>query len=111
MKEPLVVDFLEEFLSQHNISRKSDVPSPNSIRSRTSSPPTSPSSIHRLSQAELLDYSHQQQQKTPSPRPSFSQPLTPIETTPSSLEHRPSLPHRLSRGASMPSLDVAMTNM
>ncbi|KAI7889889.1 uncharacterized protein EV154DRAFT_513249 [Mucor mucedo] len=117
MKEPLVVDFLEEFLSQHNLSEHSTVPSPNSNRSGASSPTTTttatgrPVSVHRLSQAELLDYSHHQQQKTPSPKPSFTQPLTPIETTPPPLEHRPSLPHRLSRGASMPSLDVAMTHI
>lgn len=106
MKEPLVADFVEQFLFQHNLSENS-IPSPISSRSRTSSPAMH--SGHRLSQAELLDYSHQQQ-LTPSPGPSFSQPLTPTEGTPPQV-NRPSLPHRMSRGASMPSLDVAMTSM
>ncbi|KAI8977297.1 hypothetical protein BDF20DRAFT_836115 [Mycotypha africana] len=104
----------------------------------------------RLSQAELLDYSHQQQQKltssaastNPSPRNSIYLPtsLTPAmaassvqsmssnttasshnNTTPTNSNtttasnvlkrDRPDLPHRLSRGASMASLDAAIQSL
>lgn len=64
MKEPLVADYIERFLEHHNLSDKPKVPSrPTSVRSRS---PRSPSNHQRrlsfrLSQAELLDYSHQQQ--------------------------------------------------
>ena len=85
MKEPLIVDFLEQFLAEHNLSNYPRVPSrPGSIRSFRSGrsltpmsgrhspkPPGSPSSLTaaaahvnsnrlsvRLSQAELLEYSH-----------------------------------------------------
>ncbi|KAI9255124.1 hypothetical protein BDA99DRAFT_517935 [Phascolomyces articulosus] len=85
MKEPLIVDFLEQFLAEHNLSNYPRVPSrPGSVRSFRSGrsltpmnghhspkPPGSPSSLTaaaanhhnrlsiRLSQAELLEYSHQ----------------------------------------------------
>lgn len=113
MKEPLVADFLEQFLDQHNLSDNT-ISSRNSNRSRTSSPAVS--SLHRrlsqrLSQAELLDYSHQQQ-LIPSPKTSFSLPLTPTENdTPSQGTHRPYLPARTSREISMASLDAAMISM
>lgn len=112
MKEPLVADFLEQFLDQHNICEHS-ISSPNSNRSRASSPASSSLHriSHRLSQVELLDYSHHQQ-LVPSPRASFSLPLTPVENdSPIQDNHRPSLPRRMSRGASMPSLDAAMISM
>ncbi|KAL9556508.1 hypothetical protein MBANPS3_001831 [Mucor bainieri] len=152
MKEPLIADFLERFLDQHNLSNKpSPASRPTSVRSRQSSRSVNNNTNNantqqhrlsfRLSQAELLDYSHQQQQKltlgdspntapsstTPSPRTSVYLPLTPATTaglTPKSnspasssstssnaTTQRPNLPHRLSRGASMASLDAAMTSM
>lgn len=102
MKEPLIVDFLEQFLAEHNLSNYPRVPSrPGSVRSFRSGrsltpmngyspkPPGSPSSLTaaaaaasthklsvRLSQAELLEYSHQQQQK-----------LSSVPTTPTSSSH------------------------
>ncbi|CAO3592858.1 unnamed protein product [Absidia cylindrospora] len=80
MKEPLVVDFLEQFLAEHNISQHPRIPSrpasvssyrsgrsvthPHSKLSLSGLPPSS-SPIHsssrlsvRVSQAELLDYGH-----------------------------------------------------
>jgi hypothetical protein len=133
MKEPLVADFLERFLDLHNLSNKpTPVSRPTSVRSRQSSRSITTQQQNRLSfrlsQAELLDYSHQQQQQrlnasadnsptTHSPRtsalPSASgspSSLTPNSSHPSP-NSRPSLPHRLSRGPSMTSLDAAMTSM
>lgn len=102
MKEPLIVDFLEQFLAEHNISNQPSRPA--SVRSYRSNrslspmnghspkPPGSPSSLTltaaaaanhhhrlsvRLSQAELLEYSHQQQQ----------QRLSSVPTTPTSSSH------------------------
>lgn len=155
MKEPLVADFIERFLDQHNLSDKPKVPSrPTSVRSRSTS--RSPNPQHRLSfrlsQAELLDYSHQQQilnnstlnpdsntaTTTPtnqSPRNSIHSPLTLVgsrvegSTTPppipatgmntptstaaavSAMIGRPDLPHRVSRGGTMASLDAAVVQM
>lgn len=151
MKEPLIADFLERFLDQHNLSNKpSPASRPTSVRSRQSSRSVNNTNnantqqnrlSFRLSQAELLDYSHQQQKltlsdspntapssTTPSPRTSVYLPLTPTTTaglTPKSnspassssassnktTSARPNLPHRLSRGVSMASLDAAMTSM
>lgn len=152
MKEPLIADFLERFLDQHNLSNNpSPTSRPTSVRSRQSSrsvnntannPNTQQNRLSfRLSQAELLDYSHQQQKlalsdspnmvpssTTSSPRTSVYLPLTPATTgglSPKSnspvsssstssnttSQTRPNLPHRLSRGASMASLDAAMTSM
>lgn len=127
MKEPLIADFLERFLDQHNITNNTRAPS---VRSRKSSPVINPQ--HRLSlrltQAELLDFSHQQQLlnnnlSETSPRSSEYLSFTPVSdeasnTTPpspqssaSSSNGRPSLPHRVSRGPSMTSLDAAMVSM
>lgn len=107
MKEPLIVDFLEQFLAEHNLSNRPRVPSrPASLRSYRSGrsltpinhspkPPGSPSSLTataaaaahhphhhhrlsiRLSQAELLEFSHHQQQ----------QRLSSVPTTPTSSSH------------------------
>ncbi|KAI9472185.1 MAG: hypothetical protein EXX96DRAFT_489501, partial [Benjaminiella poitrasii] len=60
MKEPLIVDFLEQFLAEHHISNQPQLPSRTaSIRSHASVNVNtcSPSSSIRLSQAELLEYS------------------------------------------------------
>ncbi|KAI8640847.1 hypothetical protein BD408DRAFT_227554 [Parasitella parasitica] len=149
MKEPLIADFVGRFLDQHNLSNKaSPVSRPTSVKSRqssrsvnnTSNPPTQQNRLsYRLSQAELLDYSHQQQKKsisdtatsnstTPSPRASVCLPLTSTTSPASGLSSksnspvsssssntassaRPNLTHRLSRGTSMASLDAAMTSM
>lgn len=132
MKEPLVADFLERFLDLHDLSNKSSpVSRPTSVRSRLSSRSITNNSVqqnrlsYRLSQAELLDYSHQQQQQrlNASPDNSSNSNHTPrTSSTPSTLSPnansnhpspnlRPSLPHRLSRGPSMTSLDAAMTSM
>ncbi|CAO0796658.1 unnamed protein product [Mucor circinelloides] len=150
MKEPLIADFLERFLDQHNLSNKpSPTSRPTSVRSRQSSRSVNNMNnantqqnrlSFRLSQAELLDYSHQQQKltlsdspstapssTTPSPRTSVYLPLTsanitgltpksnsPVSsssTSSNTTSTRPNLPHRLSRGASMASLDAAMTSM
>ncbi|GAN01834.1 calcineurin subunit B [Mucor ambiguus] len=149
MKEPLIADFLERFLDQHNLSNNpSPTSRPTSVRSRQSSRSVTNNANTqqnrlsiRLSQAELLDYSHQHQKltlsdspntapssTTPSPRTSVYLPLTPATTAGLSPKSnspvsssstsfntatppRPNLPHRLSRGASMVSLDAAMTSM
>ncbi|KAK4518735.1 phosphatidylcholine and lysophosphatidylcholine phospholipase [Mucor velutinosus] len=152
MKEPLIADFLERFLDQHNLSNNpSPTSRPTSVRSRQSSRSLNNNTNNantqqnrlsfRLSQAELLDYSHQQQKlalsdspnmtpssATPSPRTSVYLPLTSATTaalTPKSnspvsssstssnttTQTRPNLPNRLSRGPSMASLDAAMTSI
>ncbi|KAI8077031.1 hypothetical protein BDF21DRAFT_421897 [Thamnidium elegans] len=132
MKEPLIADFLERFLDQHNITNnKRPLSRASSVRSRKSSPVINPQ--HRLSlrltQAELLDFSHQQQLlnnnlSETSPRSSEYLSFTPVsaetgnDTTPpspqssaSSSNGRSSLPHWVSRGPSMASLDAAMVSM
>ncbi|GAA5802394.1 hypothetical protein HPULCUR_007859 [Helicostylum pulchrum] len=129
MKEPLIADFLERFLDQHNITNNTrPLSRTGSIRSRKSSPVINPQ--HRLSlrltQAELLDFSHQQQLlnnnlSETSPRNSEYLSFTPVsaeggtppspESLASSSNGRPSLPHRTSRGPSMTSLDAAMVLM
>ncbi|KAI8647586.1 hypothetical protein BD408DRAFT_378409 [Parasitella parasitica] len=104
MKEPLIVDFLEQFLAEHHISTFPRAPSrAASIRSSIShtnngnkSPSSSKLSV-RLSQAELLEYSHHQQQHRLSNNGSVSA---------SSTERKP-----LSRPTSMTSLDAALTSM
>lgn len=152
MKEPLIADFVERFLYQHNSSNEpSPVSRPTSVKSRHSSGSVNNAnnantqqqsrSSFRLSQAELLDYSHQHQKlsisdtnssatpnsKTSSPITSVYLPLTPASTSglspksnssasssstfSNTTSARPNLPHRLSRGASMVSLDAAMISM
>lgn len=100
MKEPLIVDFLEQFLAEHHISTKPRVSSrAASIGSyiSTSNDNRSPSSSSRvsvrLSQAELLEYSHHQQQR--------------LTTHSSGSIHSPK--RALSRPTSMASLDAALT--
>lgn len=132
IKEPLVADFIEGFLDQHNLSQKPKILSrPASVASEKSLK-ASNKSQHRLSvklsQAELLDYSHQQQvlnlseSTTPtySPRNSlYLQPLTPVESPDGSNSESATPPmnspttkrHRLSRGTSMASLDAAMVSL
>jgi hypothetical protein len=130
MKEPLVADFLEKFLDMHGLKKEKR---PAVLRSKKSS--SSNHSTHRLSyrlsQAELLDYSYQQNQQKlsadSSPRNSIYLPLTPIVlpsesssttnspqlTTPSSTfsNSRPSLNNRASRGTSVASIDAAVIQM
>ncbi|KAF7729576.1 hypothetical protein EC973_004251 [Apophysomyces ossiformis] len=142
MKEPLIVDFLEQFLAEHNLSNQPRPPSrPPSIQSyrsgRSFTPingyhrsPGSPTGHQsrlsvRLSQAELLEYSHQQQQRlnsgptsptsSHSPRssatsgapPSPIRSNSPVVSAPNSRSNH----GRLSRGTSMTSLDAALTSM
>lgn len=159
MKEPLIVDFLEQFLAEHNLSNHPRVPSrPGSVRSFRSGrsltpinvhsgakPPGSPSSLTgaaaaanssnhhhrlsvRLSQAELLEYSHHQQQRmnsvpttpTSSSHSLKSQavglPPSPVRSTSPvvGLEGKLENGHRqqrLSREASLASLDAVLTNL
>ncbi|KAI8066281.1 uncharacterized protein B0P05DRAFT_553685 [Gilbertella persicaria] len=109
MKEPLIVDFLEQFLAEHHLSNYPRAPSrAESIRSHISatngnrSPSSSSKLSVRLSQAELLEYSHQQH-RLPTNNNSNSVPASP--TTVGS-ERKP-----LSRPTSMTSLDAALTAM
>lgn len=129
MKEPLIADFLERFLDQHNVSSKSrPLSRTGSIRSsRRSSPVMNPQQrlSLRLTQAELLDFSHQQQlinnNLTDSNSPRSLEPVsqTSSHTSPPSSQNslassshgRPSLPQRLSQGPGMTSLDAAMVSM
>ncbi|KAL0074490.1 hypothetical protein J3Q64DRAFT_1832708 [Phycomyces blakesleeanus] len=139
MKEPLVVDFLERFLAEHNISNQPRMPSrPASLRSYhstrsltpmthsrvpgSSSPPltaVSPSRLSvRLSQAELLDYSHHQQQRMNSSGPTSPSSSATSGTPSHGRSNSPGNPNspksnhaRLSRGTSMTSLDAALTSM
>lgn len=104
MKEPLIVDFLEQFLAEHHISNFPRAPSrAASIRSYISntngnrSPSSSSKLSVRLSQAELLEYSHHQQQHRLSNNSSV--PASPTERRP------------LSRPTSMTSLDAALNTM
>ncbi|KAI9480587.1 MAG: hypothetical protein EXX96DRAFT_607427 [Benjaminiella poitrasii] len=111
MKEPLIADFVERFLDLHNLSNNPKPSRPTSVRSRQSSRSINVAQqqqnrlSYRLSQAELLDYSHQQQQQKLNSLSSSSNSSSP------SIKKRPNLPHRLSRGTSMTSLDAAMTSM
>jgi hypothetical protein len=106
MKEPLIVDFLEQFLAEHHISVHPRAPSrAASIRSHISttnagnrSPSSSSRLSVRLSQAELLEYSHHQQHRLNN----NSSPSSPAIT---------SEPKGLSRPTSMTSLDAALTSM
>ncbi|CAO3672433.1 unnamed protein product [Umbelopsis vinacea] len=137
MKEPLIVDFLEQFLANHHLSQEPRPPSrPASIRSihsiRSMSPqthknPASPSGQRlsvRLSQAELLDYTHQHQMlnsvsNTPSHSPRSSNapsspsrsnsPVTSINGT--ILPNNKRSSERLSRGISHGSLDAALNTL
>lgn len=129
MKEPLIADFLERFLDRHHITNNTrPLSRTGSVRSRKSSPVSN--AQHRLSlrltQAELLDFSHQQQLlnnnlSETSPRNSEYLSFTPVsaeagtppspESSASSSNGRPSLPHRVSRGPSMTSIDAAMVSM
>ncbi|KAL7309201.1 hypothetical protein PS15m_011307 [Mucor circinelloides] len=110
MKEPLIVDFLEQFLAEHHISNFPRAPSRTaSIRSYISntnnngngnrSPSSSSKLSMRLSQAELLEYSHHQQQHRLSNNSSVVAPASPTERK------------QLSRPTSMTSLDAALTSM
>ncbi|KAI9499037.1 hypothetical protein BDB00DRAFT_867109 [Zychaea mexicana] len=122
MKEPLIVDFIEQFLAEHNLSNHPRVPSrPGSVRSFRSGrsmtaingrhspkPPGSPSSLTataaaanshhrlsiRLSQAELLEYSHQQQHRL------NSGPTTPTSSSHSLKSQAMGLPPSPVRSAS-----------
>ncbi|KAG0171537.1 hypothetical protein DFQ28_000866 [Apophysomyces sp. BC1034] len=142
MKEPLIVDFLEQFLAEHNLSNQPRPPSrPPSVRSyrsgRSLTPiggyhrsPGSPTGHQsrlsvRLSQAELLDYSHHQQRLNSVPTSPTSSSHSPRSTATSGAPPSPirsnspvvgahssrSNHGRLSRGTSMTSLDAALTSM
>jgi hypothetical protein len=108
MKEPLIVDFLEQFLAEHHISVHPRAPSrAASIRSHMStngnkSPSSSSRLSVRLSQAELLEYSHHQQHRLNN----NSSPSSPI-----SSQHEQPPSKGLSRPTSMTSLDAALTSM
>ncbi|ORZ22380.1 hypothetical protein BCR42DRAFT_406072 [Absidia repens] len=141
MKEPLIVDFLEQFLAEHHISqhpgrvssRPESVSSYRSGKSMShlphnnnrssynglipSSSNTSP--IHsssrlsiRVSQAELLEYGHQ---NVPNHSPTTpGSPTTNISSrsnTNGSPPMAPRSPHHLSRPTSMTSLDAAISTM
>ncbi|KAJ2958409.1 hypothetical protein NQZ79_g6017 [Umbelopsis isabellina] len=132
MKEPLIVDFLEQFLANHHLSQQPRPPSrPASIRSIHSvRSPGSPSSQRlsvRLSQAELLDYTHQHQKlnsvnNTPSHSPRSSNapsspsrsnsPVTSISGTTNNVSNNNKRSsERLSRGVSHGSLDAALNTL
>lgn len=109
MKEPLIVDFLEQFLAEHHISKHPRAPSrAASIQSHISttngnrSPSSSSRLSVRLSQAELLEYSHHQQHRLNN----NNSPSSPIITNTIMSE-----PKGLSRPTSMTSLDAALTSM
>ncbi|KAI8378716.1 hypothetical protein EDC96DRAFT_492928 [Choanephora cucurbitarum] len=122
IKEPLIADFFERFLVMHNLSTNpSPISRPISLRSKQStwSLNNSSQTHFRLSQAELLDYSHQHQQHqlsedAPSIHSIRKKPSTNLLASatnspqPSSIS---SLQQRLSRGPSMVSLDAALTTM
>jgi hypothetical protein len=97
--EPLIVDFLEQFLVDHQISNYPRAPSrAPSVASHLSgvhnkSPVSSSRLSIRLSQAELLEYSHQQQK--------LSAPSSPTGHS----------RHSLSRPTSMTSIDVCLTSL
>ncbi|KAI8878692.1 EF-hand [Backusella circina FSU 941] len=97
--EPLIVDFLEQFLVDHRISNYPRAPSrAPSVASHLSgvpnkSPVSSSRLSIRLSQAELLEYSHQQQK--------LSAPSSPTGHSRQSL----------SRPTSMTSIDVCLTSL
>ena len=82
MKEPLIVDFLEQFLSEHHVSGNprstSRAESIRSHGSTTRSPSSSRLSV-RLSQAELLDYSHHKRLSRPTSMTSLDAALTSME--------------------------------
>ncbi|KAG0174569.1 hypothetical protein DFQ28_005724 [Apophysomyces sp. BC1034] len=135
MKEPLIIDFLEHFLDEHDLSKQPRPPSrPPSIRSyrsnRSLTPirkvPGSPSQHRlslRLSQAELLEYSHQQQRLSVcstsasshhSPKSStIGVPPSPVRSNSQGIVYtqRIQSSHRLSRGTSMASIDAAINSM
>lgn len=141
MKEPLIVDFLEQFLHEHHLAQYSNIPSrPESVNSYRSSRsltnhnrishfgfPTHSSSSRlsvRVSQAELLEYGihslqslssgHQSSGSSPSSPTSSTIPLK--STTHSNASNgspvlTPRSHHHLSRPTSMTSLDVALSTM
>jgi hypothetical protein len=90
MKEPLIVDFLEQFIAEHHLSTQPRPPSrAASIRSYISQNNRSSSRLSvRLSQAELLEFSRS-------------------STPPSPLFNHKSL----SRPISMISIDAALNSM
>ncbi|KAI8351206.1 hypothetical protein EDC96DRAFT_518878 [Choanephora cucurbitarum] len=107
MREPLIVDFLEQFLAEHHLSNYPRAPSrAASIRSHVSgkrSPSSSSKLSVRLSQAELLEYSHQHRlSSSTTTRNSQSVPASPTAIQ----EKKP-----LSRPTSMTSLDAALNSM
>ncbi|CAO3638710.1 unnamed protein product [Cunninghamella echinulata] len=138
MKEPLVVDFLEQFLHEHHIAQYSNVPSrPESVSSYRSNRsishphnrishsglpaiPTHSSSSRlsvRVSQAELLEYGHQSLHSLSSGHHSpVSSPGSPTTSTSPKLVNGGSpvltpRSHHLSRPTSMTSLDAALSCM
>lgn len=137
MKEPLIVDFLERFLAEHNISQHPSVPSrpasvssyrsgrslthPHHSKLSLSGLPSSISPIHsasrlsvRVSQAELLEYGHHSHSPTSlstAGSPTTSVSLKNNNNYNSSPSIGPRSPHHLSRPTSMTSLDAAMTTM
>lgn len=129
MKEPLIADFLEKFLDLHGLQRDKKPVILRKKKSDSSDHSNTNRSSFRLSQAELLDYSYQQNQQKlsadASPRSSLYLPLTPVmplndssssDPSPhlanSSLSNsRSSLKNRTSRGTSVASIDAAIIQM
>ncbi|ORX49428.1 EF-hand [Hesseltinella vesiculosa] len=140
MKEPLVVDFLEQFLAEHHLTQNTRSPSrPESVSSYrsglssthpgptklsntvSSSPFQSSSRLSiRVSQAELLEYGHH----TAMSSSSGSNPNSPTTATSTSSGQPPHpwsngtspyspprSPRHLSRPTSMTSLDAALSTM
>ncbi|KAI8339887.1 hypothetical protein BC941DRAFT_418831 [Chlamydoabsidia padenii] len=134
MKEPLIVDFLERFLAEHNISQHPRVPSrpasvssyrsgrslshPHHSKLSSSGLPPSSSPIHsasrlsvRVSQAELLDYGHHHHSPTSGSSPTSSPKYNNHNNNNGSPSIGPRSPHHLSRPTSMTSLDAALSTM
>ncbi|CAO3594900.1 unnamed protein product [Absidia cylindrospora] len=140
MKEPLIVDFLEQFLAEHHISqhparissRPESVSSYRSGKSMShlphnnnrssynglvsSSSNTSP--VHsssrlsiRVSQAELLEYGHQNLSNHSPTTGSPTTNVSPRSNGNGSPPMVPRSPHHLSRPTSMTSLDAAISTM
>jgi hypothetical protein len=140
MKEPLIVDFLERFLAEHNISQHPSIPSrpasvssyrsgrslthPHHSKLSLSGLPPSTSPIHsasrlsvRVSQAELLEYGHHSH--SPTSLSTAGSPTTSVSLKNNNNNNNynsspsigPRSPHHLSRPTSMTSLDAAITTM
>ncbi|KAI8065198.1 hypothetical protein BC940DRAFT_304437 [Gongronella butleri] len=140
MKEPLVVDFLEQFLAEHHLSQHVRSPSrPASISSyrsgRSSTHPMPPKLANtvgsspfqsssrlsiRVSQAELLEYGHQTMSTSSGSSPnspttattaSSSNPPQPWTNGTNSIPHSPHSPHSPPRSPRHLSRPTSMTSL